>query len=58
MSKSHDFDYHSKRAADERRLAETIADPKIAALHAQLAELYEQLVQSALEGPEQQTATA
>ena len=57
MSKSADFDYHTKRAADERRKAETAKDPKIAALHSQLAELYEQLVKSELDGPEQLTGT-
>lgn len=44
MSDTFDRDYHAARAAAERRLAETTADPKISALHWELATLYERLV--------------
>jgi hypothetical protein len=39
-----DDDYYAKRAATERHMAETATDPKIAALHWELASLYEKLV--------------
>jgi hypothetical protein len=39
-----DDEYYAKRAATERRMAEAATDPKIAALHWELASLYEKLV--------------
>lgn len=38
-----DRDYHAMRAEQERRAAEQADDPKIAALHHQLAIRYEEL---------------
>jgi hypothetical protein len=46
-----DNDYYAARAATERKLAETATDAKIAALHWELASLYEKLVD-----PEQKQA--
>jgi hypothetical protein len=40
-------DYHSARAAEERRLAETAADPNARAVHERLAEQYERLAKGA-----------
>lgn len=40
-------DYHSARAEEERRLAETAADPNARAAHERLAERYEQLAREA-----------
>lgn len=40
-------DYHSARAAEERRLAETAQDPNARAAHERLAEQYERLAKGA-----------
>ncbi len=40
-------DYHSARAAEERRLAETAQDPNARAAHERLAEQYERLARDA-----------
>jgi hypothetical protein len=42
-------DYHSARAAEEHRLAETAPDANARAAHARLAELYERLAKGAAE---------
>ena len=46
MSDTQDRAYHMIRAVNERRLAESAKDPRIAALHWQLATLYEDLVEA------------
>jgi hypothetical protein len=42
-------DYHSARAAEERRLAEAAADPNARAAHERLAEQYERLARGGAE---------
>lgn len=42
-------DYHSARAAEERRLAETAQDPNARAAHERLAEQYERLARGGAE---------
>jgi hypothetical protein len=39
-------EYYAARAATERKMAETATDAKIAALHWELASLYEKLLDS------------
>ena len=47
---SADLDYYRRRLEAERELISSAADAEIAALHRQLAELYEKMIE-ALEGP-------
>ena len=56
MRKSDDEDiyYWAARAAEERRIVESLPDGPTAAIHRQLAELYEQAVLR--DAPEAQTA--
>jgi hypothetical protein len=43
------LDYHSARAAEERRRAEIAADPNARAAHERLAEQYERLAKGGAE---------
>lgn len=44
MSEHADRDYHVRRADEERRLAQASTDPRITALHLDLAARHEKLV--------------
>ena len=46
-------DYFAARAVEERRLAMASADPKVRAIHIELAEKYDQLAQSGGQDPKQ-----
>lgn len=50
-----DVEYYKRRLAEEHELVRTAKDPKIAALHEELAGLYEKML-SALDGPSSEAA--
>ena len=41
MPAQKDLQYFASRAAAERHLSKTVADPRVAGIHAELAEAYE-----------------
>lgn len=43
MSRESNEEYYARRAADEKRMAEEATDPKLAALHHEMATRYEEL---------------
>ena len=51
MSPQSDLTYYTARAADERRLSESCANPRVARVHRQLAERYEALLVELRGGP-------
>jgi hypothetical protein len=50
-----DVEYYRRRLGEERKQAAAAADAKIAALHEELATLYEKMIE-ALEGPTTEAA--
>lgn len=52
---SSSLDYYAARAVEERRLAMASADPKVRAVHLELAEKYNQLVEFSGQDPMQVT---